>query len=201
MKEECLSKHDRETTNELHLKVLFETLPFETVYNSPVHSHPATYNGNALRLNLNTKENGAGWIGLSFKSNTSCSSFHWVAVCRKCISGESQMKSWCDCRWCWLHESSCRFNCVMCNYSGLQNESRVLQLNSLIQNLFKSGCVKATMTTLKAFPLTEGHRWAWQHLTAASVCSASAAEHSDSCTKGLWHVQHDSPAQQRLWPQ
>lgn len=37
-----------------------------------------------------------------------------------------------------------------------------------------------------------GHRWTWQRLTPASVCSASAPECSDSCTKGPWHVQHES---------
>lgn len=51
--------------------------------------------------------------------------------------------------------------------------------------------------SLKSCPLSEGHRWAWQHLTPANMCSASAAECSDSCTKGQRHVQHNELA--RRW--
>lgn len=51
--------------------------------------------------------------------------------------------------------------------------------------------------SLKSCPLSEGHRWAWQHLTPANTCSASAAECSDSCTKGQRHVQHNELA--RRW--
>lgn len=51
--------------------------------------------------------------------------------------------------------------------------------------------------SLKSCPLSEGRRWAWQHLTPANMCSASAAERSDSCTKGQRHVQHNELA--RRW--
>lgn len=45
----------------------------------------------------------------------------------------------------------------------------------------------------KREPLNRGGpRWTWQRLTPASLCSASAPECSDSCTKGPWHVQHAS---------
>lgn len=120
-------------------------------------------------------------------------SFHWEAVCRKHISRESHLKSWCACYDWWL-----LWLCVVYNHNSRDRTSVLSEAEFSWQKKTRLNSTQLShnaLKTLKPCPLTGRHRWAWQHLTPASVCSASAVECSDSCTKGLWHVRHDSPTQ------
>lgn len=67
----------RGTAIELHMRVLLEATPAVQAHNSAVLPHPAAYNGSVLRLRTWAEQVGSG---LSFKSNTSATGFHWETV-------------------------------------------------------------------------------------------------------------------------
>lgn len=169
------SKQMSEKTN-VHPNVLFQSSPLWKLRTMAASTPALTHNGVRLGLNQNGRENTSGLLGLSFESNISA-----AAAFTEGLRARFHRETY----WSPVYEL---LQCELA--AGLIEECR----RQLPQADLPGKTSSIWDMSSKREPLNRGgHRWTWQRWTPASVCSASAPECSDSCTKDPpRHVQHES---------
>lgn len=138
IKEERLSK---QMTGELRMSCIWKyclkpPLQWERtiVWSTPTQRHTMA------ALNLNAKENETGRAQAFIQIQHFRRSFHWEAVCRKHMSTESHLKSWCDCWWRWLYQTGCRetVSCTttmsVCNFYSEEDKNTQLEFMNSTYN-------------------------------------------------------------------